>query len=538
MTEKQLKILIDPIIIARIRSINKHENADLLTIIELEVGEDFNNSTILSKNGTVQIVTAAKNITVGDFVPYLPPGNVVPGWLFFKNTEIRLESRPMRGVISHGMILAEDEIGIGEDHQGIFILNENIKENNNAIGKSIFKFINEQQYSILKKSANIVEITDEIQKKINLIKSVGSTENGGEIIGEDELIEIFASDKPLYSYDGFEPSGQMHIAQGVIRAINTNKMILAGFKFKMLVADWFGYLNNKMGGDIEKIKIVGKYFIEIWKAVGMDLDNTEFIWTSDIVKDSEYWEIVMQVSRTTTLKRILRTTEIMGRTGTDNLSASQILYPAMQIADIFHVVKCQVTELGLDQRKVNMLAREIGEELGYWKPVVVSHGMLQGLQKPLENTEGVSATERAISMKMSKSKPETAVFMTDTREAIESKIQKAYCPEGVVENNPILAYCKQIIFESHYLKRSSPLLEDGLFVIKRADKFGGDLKFETYKELESEYIKGGDFVHPADLKGAVVDYLDKLIEPVRDHFTNNAEANSLLEKVKSFQITR
>src|SRR5690606_31062264 len=48
----------------------------------------------------------------------------------------------------------------------------------------------------------------------------------------------------------------------------------------------------------------------------------------------------------------------------------------------FLVMKCQVTQLGMDQRKVNMLAREIGPELGFWKPVVVSQGMLQGLQKP------------------------------------------------------------------------------------------------------------------------------------------------------------
>lgn len=201
------------------------------------------------------------------------------------------------------------------------------------------------------------------QERIDLIKSIAA--DGGEIVGEDELKAILESGEQLFTYDGFEPSGQMHIAQGIIRAINTNKMIAAGFTFRMWVADWFGYLNNKMGGDLEKIKTVGSYFIEIWKASGMDLDNTEFLWTSDFVGKREYWELVMKVAKASTLKRVLRTTEIMGRKESDDLSAAQILYPCMQTADIFGVMKCQVTQLGMDQRKVNMLAREVGPELYY-----------------------------------------------------------------------------------------------------------------------------------------------------------------------------
>jgi len=286
------------------------------------------------------------------------------------------------------------------------------------------------------------------QEKIDLILSVAKY--GGEIVGVDELPKILESGEKLYTYDGFEPSGQMHIAQGVIRAINTNKMTKAGFTFRMWVADWFGYLNNKMGGDMDKIHTVGEYFIEIWKATGMDLDNVEFLWTSDFIGQKEYWETVMKVARSTTLKRILRTTEIMGRSESDSLLAAQIIYPCMQVTDIFKVMKCQVTQLGMDQRKVNMLARQVGPELGFWKPVVVSHGMLQGLGKPAP--KDADPVTRAISMKMSKSKPDTAIFMTDTTEEINRKIMKAYCPEGVVEDNPVLDYCRQIIFESHHLK--------------------------------------------------------------------------------------
>ncbi len=57
-------------------------------------------------------------------------------------------------------------------------------------------------------------------------------------------------------YDGFEPSGNPHIAQGFMRAINVNKFTKAGFKFIFWVADWFAMLNGKMGGDLSKMEIV------------------------------------------------------------------------------------------------------------------------------------------------------------------------------------------------------------------------------------------------------------------------------------------
>lgn len=369
------------------------------------------------------------------------------------------------------------------------------------------------------------------QERIDLIKSIAA--DGGEIVGEDELKAILESGEQLFTYDGFEPSGQMHIAQGIIRAINTNKMITAGFTFRMWVADWFGYLNNKMGGDLEKIKTVGSYFIEIWKASGMDLDNTEFLWTSDFVGKREYWELVMKVAKASTLKRVLRTTEIMGRKESDDLSAAQILYPCMQTADIFGVMKCQVTQLGMDQRKVNMLAREVGPELGFNKPVVVSHRMLRGLGAPVDSSE--DATTRAIAAKMSKSIPDSAIFMTDTEEDVKRKITKAYCTDGVIEDNPILEYCKYIIFQAKFLKGQQDLLKDG-FIVERPEKWGGNIIFNSYEELEKAFASKE--LSSIDLKGAVIIYLNRLLQPVRDHFENDANAKAILEQVKSFQVTR
>ncbi len=138
-------------------------------------------------------------------------------------------------------------------------------------------------------------------------------------------------------YDGFEPSGRMHIAQGILKAINVNKLTRAGCVFKFWVADYFALLNNKMGGDLKKIRTVGAYMIEVWRAAGMDMENVEFLWASDEInaRPNDYWLRVMDIARRNNVPRIVRCCTIMGRSETDDLSAAQIFYPCMQCADIF-----------------------------------------------------------------------------------------------------------------------------------------------------------------------------------------------------------
>jgi len=363
----------------------------------------------------------------------------------------------------------------------------------------------------------------DIQDRLNLINQVGE-----EIIGGEELKTLLESGQELIAYDGFEPSGQIHIAQGLLRAINVNKMIKAGTKFKMLVADWHALTNNKMGGDLEKIKTIGKYFIEVWKASGMDMSHVEFVWASDMVKDPDYWQLVIRVGMTNKLARFIRTAEFMGREdSSEKLTAAQIMYPCMQIADIFKL-GAKITQLGMDQRKVNMLAREIGAQLGYFKPVVVSHHMLMGLGKP-PSASG-DRTTRTVENKMSKSNPDSAIFMTDSTEDIQRKINKAYCLEGDTKENPVLEYCKYIIFESF------ERLGISSFVIERPEKWGGNVVINSFQDLEIKFANKE--IHPQDLKTAVIKYLDQLLQPVRTHFEENEEAKKLLEAVKSYSVTR
>ena len=103
-------------------------------------------------------------------------------------------------------------------------------------------------------------------------------------------------------------------------------------------------------------------------------------------------------------------------------------------------------------------------------------------------------------------------------------MSKSYCPEGVIEDNPVLEYCKYMIFEK--FKE---------FKIERPKKFGGNLSFGNYSELESAFAKKQ--LHPMDLKQSTANYVNNLIEPVRKHF-KTGKAKKLLDQVKSFEVTR
>eukprot|EP01040_Poterioochromonas_malhamensis_P018860 gene18860-22115_t len=301
----------------------------------------------------------------------------------------------------------------------------------------------------------------------------------------------------------------MHIAQGVLRAINVNKLTSTGCIFKFWVADWFAQLNNKMDGDLKKIQAVGQYMIEIWKAIGMDMRNVRFLWASEEINAhaEEYWTLVMDIARVNNLARIQRCCTIMGRKDTDEMSAAQIFYPCMQCADVFFL-KADICQLGLDQRKVNMLAREYAaEKKKKFKPVIVSHHMLLGMKEGQE--------------KMSKSDPDSAIFMEDSVEDVRRKVKKAYCPPQVAEKNPILDYTKHIIL-GYY----------GKITITTSE---GPVEYTNYDTLEADYVSGK--IHPGDLKPAVSEALNRILEPVRQHFSQG-EPKALLEKIKKFKVTR
>jgi len=361
----------------------------------------------------------------------------------------------------------------------------------------------------------------DLEKRMELIRQVGE-----EIITEQELRELLETKQRPIAYDGFEPSGLAHIAFGVFRAINVQDMVDAGVHFKLYVADWFAWLNNKLGGDLEKIQTAGNYFVEVWRAAGIPMDKVTVEWTSNAIKDPEYWKKVVLIAKNTTVARATRCLSIAGRKVGDVKQTALLFYPMMQTADIFWL-EADICQLGLDQRRANMLAREVGPKLGWWKPVIVSHHMLMGLEgeKQPDGLDDNRTFDIQISSKMSKSRPSTSIFVHDNLEQIKEKLNSAFCPPKQVQANPIMEYNKFIVF------RKMDTLN-----IERPAKFGGRLEIQSYDELAKLYRKGD--IHPLDLKNATAEALDKILNPIREHFEKNKKAKELYETVKKTEITR
>lgn len=357
----------------------------------------------------------------------------------------------------------------------------------------------------------------DIERRIELIVR----EPTEEIITERDLRDLLETKAKPRAYDGFEPSGLMHLGSGVLRAIKLNDLLNAKVDFILWIADWFGYINNKMSGNLELLKKVGEYFIEGWKACGIDTSKIEVLWTSDAVKDPGYWKGVIDISKQVTIKRSLRASPIMGRKESEIVHVAQILYPMMQVWDPFYL-NADILQLGMDQRHATILSREIAPKLGQTTRVCVHHHLLAGLQGAEKGRMGQEFA--SIDSKMSKSLPKSAIFIHDTKNEIKDKINKAFCPEKVIDGNPIIEIWKYIIFRKFDSR-----------IIRRVSKFGRNLEVQSFKELENLYRKGE--IHPLDLKKETAEALDEILSPIRKHF-EKGNAKKLYEIVKNAQITR
>lgn len=317
----------------------------------------------------------------------------------------------------------------------------------------------------------------------------------------EQLRSLLESKPNFTAYNGFEPSGRMHIAQALMTAINSNIITSCGGSMTILIADYFAFLNHKMGGDMDKIREVGKYFIEVFTHCGfMDMTNVKFIWASEFIASDpmKYWNMVMDISNFASLARIKRCCTIMGRAEDDkSLSASQILYPCMQAADVLSIEGgVDIAQLGLDQRKVNMLAIEYAQSKHLKKPIILSHHMLMGL--------------KGKNCKMSKSDPNSAIFVDDSEEDVARKIRKAYCPQ-TASDNPIIEYIQYLILplQSH-------------IVVKNVDYTNIETLCSDYEAHKFE---------PIDLKNGLTNALNQILTPVRTYFSSG-EPKELLDKIK------
>lgn len=304
--------------------------------------------------------------------------------------------------------------------------------------------------------------------------------NTEEITTEEELDLLLKEKKPT-TYCGYEVSGPVHI--GTMVAVSKQiDFQNAGLTVKVLLADVHTYLNRK--GDEKFIDEM----VEYWRTclIGIGLKNAEFIRGTEFQFNKEYIHDVLNLGLLTTLNRALRSMQDIAR-DIEHAHVSQMIYPLMQIADI-KALDVDIAHGGIEQRKIHMLARETLPATGYRKPVCIHTPLICSLQGP--------------ETKMSSSKPETMIKVDEEPDIIRKKISNAYCPLSN-DGNPILQISRYLLF---------PRLNK--LEIRRNEKFGGDIIFNSYSELERAYLNNK--LHPMDLKNAVAENLIEILDPVKN----------------------
>lgn len=357
----------------------------------------------------------------------------------------------------------------------------------------------------------------DIEERIGLICKPPTEE----VITPDELRQLLETNEHPTHYIGFEISGMLHLGNFVISGFKINDLLKAGVKCQVFLADWHSFINNKFGGNWDKILVATKYYEKAFKFF---CPGVKVVVGSELYHNNdEYWRNLLRFSKHMTLNRALRCMTIMGRNENETLDLSQYFYAPLQATDI-QAIGADIPHGGMDQRKAHILAREIFPKLGWKKPVAVHHHVLMGIAEPVK-LETKDKLEQVIASKMSKSKPWTAIFIHDTEEEIKTKLRKSWCPERIVEMNPLLEIAQYVIFH-----------EKKAFTIERPAKFGGSVTFESFKELEKAYSEGK--LHPQDLKTGIAEQLTRILEPVRKYFETDKEAQECLKIVRESKITR
>ena len=321
-----------------------------------------------------------------------------------------------------------------------------------------------------------------------------------EVVTHEELRKLLETVERPRHYIGLEISGPLHLGSLVIVGYKLRDFVEAGFRTTVFLADWHSYLNDKLGGDWDRIRRAARYYADAFRtfAPGIEVETGSDLYA----RTPEYWEWMVRFSKKVTLPRIVRTLTIMGRRAEESLEFAQYIYPLMQATDI-KALDLDLAHGGMDQRKVHMLARDVFPRLGWRRPVAVHHPLLPGLQAPrAEGLDEDSQMDLRISSKMSKSKPEGTLYVHEPPEVVERKLMSAWCPQGVVENNPVLEIARYIAFR-----------EKGELRVERPSKYGGDVVYGSYEELERDFREGK--LHPMDLKRSVVGIVNEVIDPVR-----------------------
>jgi len=312
--------------------------------------------------------------------------------------------------------------------------------------------------------------------------------NTQEIVTEDELVALLSEKQHPSVYLGTAITGRPHVAY-FSWVLKLADFLKAGFRVKLLLADLHGALDNCPWELLEKRYAYYEAVIPaMFTAVGADIKNFKIVRGSDFqTKPGYFLDVLKMATKASTRDATKAASEVVKQA--DNPAVSGMIYPIMQALDEEYL-DVDVQYGGVDQRKIFMFAREYNPKLGYKARIEVMTPIIPGL----------------IGEKMSASDPNSKIDLLDTAEDIERKLKKAYCPEGIVEGNGVLAFCKYVLFTIKVDAGSS-------ITIARPEKFGGSVTYDAYEALERDYV--AKKLHPMDLKNVVAKEIDSLLGPVR-----------------------
>lgn len=328
------------------------------------------------------------------------------------------------------------------------------------------------------------------EKKFELI-----TRDLQEVVGEDKLKEIL-KERDIKVYWGTAPTGKPHLGY-FVPMFKIADMLEAGCHVTILFADMHAYLDN-MKTDWALLDYRTKFYefliTEMLKHIGVSTAKLKFVKGTDFQLGAEYTLDMYKMSALATTRDTQKAgAEVVKQIETPKMSG--LLYPILQALDEQYLeVDAQFG--GVDQRKIFMFAREFLPKIGYEKRIHLMNFLIPGLGE---------------SGKMSSSEPNSKIDFTDDDARIKSKINKAFCVDGVVEGNGLLAIMKYIIFKQ--LER-----EERNFVIDRPEKYGGNIEFKNYQELEDAFAEKK--LSSIDLKSGLTAELVKFIAPVRENLEN------------------
>ena len=334
----------------------------------------------------------------------------------------------------------------------------------------------------------------DIENKIDLMRKAPTEE----VVTEGELRDLFQTNNSPKHYIGLEISGFLHLGSLISTGFKINDMMSAGVKCTVFLADWHTLINDKLGGDWDIISRVAKYYKQAFEVV---CPGVNIVLGTDLYDAKpEYWSEFIRFTKHLSLARTRRAITIMGRTDSDSLDLAKLLYPPMQATDI-HSLDLDIVHAGMDQRRIHMVVRDIFPKMNWKVPVAIHHRLLPGLSAP--PGEGTAA-------KMSKSDPNSGIFIHDSVEKIKKKISQAWCPQGETQNNPLLDIAQNIIFH-----------EKTEIKLERPEKFGGNVSYHNFDDIKNDFA--AKKIHPADLKKSITHDLIEILGPIRDKIPLSTE---------------